>query len=145
MILNIKGGDNVARCEKCSLKNSCFAKGEFVGSCIAEKYLSMGGNKYYSEFKSKLVSEINFYLKAEKIPEISELFEIPGEYINLKYPLESGEKTAFLRNDTVFFGNRIEFADLGVCFGAESFAGFILICSCGRDGSDPELILYKRR
>ena len=63
----------------------------------------MGGKKYYSEFKSKLVGEINFYLKAEKIPEISELFEIPGEYINLKYPLESGEKTAFLRNDTVFF------------------------------------------
>lgn len=92
MILNIKGGDNVARCEKCSLKNSCFSKGEFVGSCIAEKYLSMGGNKYYSEFKSKLVSEINFYLKAEKIPEISELFKIPGEYINLKYPFESGEK-----------------------------------------------------
>lgn len=135
----------MARCEKSSLKNSCFAKGEFVGTCIAEKFLSMGGNKNYSEFKSKLVSEINFYLKAEKIPEISELFEIPGEYINLKYPLESGEKTAFLRNDTVFFGNRIEFADLGVCFGAESFAGFILICSCGRDGSDPELILYKRR
>ena len=127
------------------LKKFLFCKRRFRRNLYSRKVFKHGRKKYYSEFKSKLVSEINFYLKAEKIPEISELFEIPGEYINLKYPLESGEKTAFLRNDTVYLGNQIEFADLGVCFGVESFAGFILICSYGRNGSDPELILYKRR
>lgn len=127
------------------LKKFLFCKRRIRRILYSRKVFKHGRKKYYSEFKSKLVGEINFYLKAEKIPEISELFEIPGEYINLKYPLESGEKTAFLRNDTVYLGNQIEFADLGVCFGAESFAGFILICSYGRNGSDPELILYKRR
>ncbi len=55
------------------------------------------------------------------------------------------EKNAVLRNDTIYLGNQIEFADLGVCCGAVCSAGFILICSYGRDCSDPELILYKKR
>ena len=38
-----------------------------------------------------------------------------------------------------------EFADMGVCYGVAADAGFILICSYSVNGSEPELILYKKR
>ena len=39
----------------------------------------------------------------------------------------------------------IEFADLGVCYGVVADASFILICSYSMDGSEPEIVIYKRR
>ena len=65
--------------------------------------------------------------------------------MNLEYPLPSGEKVRILDDNNIHLGCQIEFADLGVCYGAVADTGFILICSYVLDGSDPEIVMYKTR
>ena len=45
----------------------------------------------------------------------------------------------------IYLGTQIEIADVGICYGVVADTTFILICSYGSDGSNPEIVLFKRR
>jgi hypothetical protein len=55
-------------------------------------------------------------------------------------------KAKFLDDRTTYLGNQLpsELAP-GRCFGVLANMDFILICSYGAEGADPELVLYKKR
>ena len=63
----------------------------FGGRCIAAEYIKLGGLEAYQQFKKKLLDEINVLLAAQEIGAIDGLFELVGEYVNLEYPMPSGE------------------------------------------------------
>lgn len=65
--------------------------------------------------------------------------------MNLEYTLPSGEKVKLLNDKNIYLGTQIEFADLGTCYGVVADMTFILICSYIVDGSEPEIVIYKRR
>lgn len=65
--------------------------------------------------------------------------------MNLEYTLPSGEKVKILNDRNIYLGTQIEFAVLGVCYGVVADTSFILICSYSVDGSEPEIVIYKRR
>jgi hypothetical protein len=139
-----------ANCEKCNFKDDC--KGceatcgmPFGGKCIAAEYIKAGGKDAYEEFKKKLLAEINLLLKAEGIPQTDALYELPGEFVNLEYPIPSGQTVKLLDDKKVYLGCQIEFADMGVCYGVVADTGFILICSYSVNGSEPEIVMYKKR
>ena len=71
------------------------------------------------------------------------LWELAGFYVNLAYPLPSGKTVKLLDDKKIYLGAQIE-GD-GTCFGVIADTAFILICSYGLNGSDPELLLYKKR
>ena len=52
----------------------------------------------------------------------------------------------FLNDQTTYLGNQLE-SELGGerCFGVLANMDFILICTYGAEGADPELVLYKKR
>ena len=66
--------------------------------------------------------------------------------MNLAYRLPSGEHVKFLDDQKTYLGNQLE-SDLGGdrCFGVLAGMDFILVCTYGAEGSDPELVLYKKR
>ncbi len=139
-----------ADCEKCSFNKNC--KGcettcgsPFGGKCIAYEYIKIGGTDAYNEFKAKLKDEINNLLILLGIPQTDALFELCGEYVNLEYSLPCGNTVKYLNDKNVYLGCQIEFADMGICYGVVADSNFILICSYSVDGSEPELIMYKKR
>lgn len=139
-----------AKCEECSFREVC--KGceatcgmPFGGKCIAAEYIKVGGREAYGEFQKGLLSEINTLLKAEGIPEAEALYELPGSFVNLEYPIPGGQTVKLLDDKKIYLGSQIEFADMGVCYGVVADTGFILICSYSVNGSEPELLLYKKR
>ena len=139
-----------ANCESCPSKERCGGCREtcgspFGGRCVAAEYIKAGGLDAYNEFKKRLTDEINTLLAAEGIPPTDSLFELAGEFVNLEYRLPGGETARFLHDKNIYLGAQIEFAGLGVCYGVVADASFILICSYSVNGSQPELILYKRR
>ena len=91
------------------------------------------------------MDEINALLAAHGISAIDGLFELVGEYVNLEYPMPSGEKVKLLNDKNIYLGAQIEFADLGICYGVVADTGFILICNYSVNGSEPELIVYQKR
>ncbi len=105
--------------------------------------LSDGGQ--FEAFKRQLIDEINA-LQIEGMPKVDKLNALVGAYVNLEYPLPGGMKARFLDDRTTYLGNQLESGlEEGRCFGVLANMDFILICTYGCDGADPELILYKKR
>lgn len=132
-------------CGECPLKDNCMCDANSCRTCTAADYIKLGGVEKYCDFKRILLNEINFLLKANNIPEADRLCELQGSFVNLAYPVPSGKKVKFLDDTRVYLGAQIEFADLGVCYGVVADTTFILICSYSVNGSEAELIVYKKR
>lgn len=105
--------------------------------------LSDGGQ--FEAFKKQLIEEING-LSVEGMPRVESLNALVGRYVNLAYRLPGGMEAKFLDDQTTYLGTQLE-SELGGdrCFGVLANMDFILICTYGKDGADPELVLYKKR
>ena len=80
------------------------------------------------------------------MPRLEKLNALVGGYVNLAYPLPGGKSAKFLDDGTTYLGNQLQSErDAERCFGVLANADFILICTYGKDGADPELLLYKKR
>ena len=140
-------GADCGACPNGSACCGCAATGgsPFGGRCTAEAYFRVGGRAADDAYKATLLAEVNALLSSLDLPLAEALYELPGAQINLSYPLPNGKCVPFLRDEDIYLGTQIAFADLGVCYGVVADCSFLLICSYGRDGSMPEVVLYKRR
>ncbi len=110
-----------------------------------KRYRELSDNGQFEAFKKQLVDEINA-LGIEGMPKVQSLSALVGQFVNLEYPLPNGEKVKFLNDQTTYLGTQLEceFGG-GRCFGVLANMDFILIASYGKDGAEPELVLYKKR
>ncbi|MBR3460653.1 MAG: helix-turn-helix domain-containing protein [Clostridia bacterium] len=110
-----------------------------------KRHDELSDNGEFEAFKKKLIEEINA-LGIKGMPRVESLNALVGSYINLEYTLESGMRVKFLNDGTTYLGNQLENElDGDRCFGIAANADFILVCTYGSDGADPELVAYKKR
>ncbi|MDD5899525.1 MAG: DUF3795 domain-containing protein, partial [Lachnospiraceae bacterium] len=97
----------------------------------------------FLKLKEELIHEINDL----KIPDLSveNLNLLNGFYVNLEYQFANGSTVKFLNDRDIYFGNQIERKNRERCYGVVASREFILVCEYGCNGSDPEIVLYKRR
>lgn len=69
-----------------------------------------------------------------------------GGYVDLEYRLPNGKTVKFLDDNATYLGNQLE-GEFGGdrCFGIVANMDFILICTYGENGENPELVIYKKR
>ena len=80
------------------------------------------------------------------MPQLKSLNALVGKYVNLEYTLPSGEKAKFINDNATYLGNQLESeTEDNKCYGILANIDFILICTYGINGANPELILYKKR
>ena len=110
-----------------------------------KRYEELSDDGQFEAFKKQLIEEIND-LHVEGLPRLERLNALVGSYVNLTYRLPSGASVKFLDDNTTYLGNQLE-SELGGdrCFGVLANMDFILVCTYGEGGSDPELVLYKKR
>ena len=144
-----------ANCDECDLfKNKkCLGCKETKGcpfgkKCWIAKYIEMGGFDNYNLLKKDLIKEINT-LNIEGMPKIDELYPLHGEFVNLEYRLPNNNKVKFLNDLEAYLGNQVECEfnsnEYKRCFGILANMDFIMISEYGIDGTNPELIIYKKR
>ena len=105
--------------------------------------LSDGGE--FEAFKQKLVGEINA-LNVEGMPKVEKLNALVGSYVNLPYRLPNGMIVKFLDDNTTYLGTQLECVFGGDrCFGVLANMDFLLVATYGKEGADPELVIYKKR
>ena len=110
-----------------------------------KRFDELSDDGQFETFKKQLIEEIND-LHIEGMPEVKKLNALVGKYVNLEYPLPGGMKARFLDDSMTYLGNQLESKKGDQrCFGVLANADFILISTYGKDGKDPELILYKKR
>ena len=93
--------------------------------------------------KAPIIAEFNA-LGIPGLPEVKDLNALPGAYINLAYPMPGGQAAKMLEDGKVYLGNQLE-AGGDRCYGLAADQDILLVCTYGEGGSDPELILYKKR
>ena len=110
-----------------------------------KRYEELSDRGEFEKFKAKLIDEINAF-HIEGMPKLEKLNALVGAYVNLEYRLPNGERVKFLNDQTTYLGNQLE-SEFGGdrCFGVLANMNFIMVCTYGRDGANPELILYRKR
>lgn len=108
-------------------------------------YSELSDNGKFESFKKELIKEIND-LNIKGMPKLESLSALVGSYVNLSYPLPSGEYVKFLNDNTTYLGNQLEsLEDEKKCYGVLANVEFILISTYEENGNNPQLILFKRR
>ena len=110
-----------------------------------KRYEELSDDGQFEEFKEQLIREIND-LHIEGMPKLEKLNALVGRFVNLPYRLPSGAEVKFLDDQVTYLGNQLE-PEFGGdrCFGVLASMDFILVSTYGKDGADPELVLYKKR
>ena len=110
-----------------------------------KRYDELSDDGQFEDFKKQLIKEIND-LHIEGMPKVEKLNALVGKFVNLEYRLPGGMNVKFLNDQTTYLGNQLESEFGGErCFGVLANMDFILVCTYGEDGADPELVLYKKR
>jgi hypothetical protein len=132
------------KCKGCAETNGC----PFDRQCFIAKYILTGGKEKYNEFKAQLIEEINS-LGVQGMPKVTELFALNGVFVNLEYPMPSGQSLKLLDDGEMYLGAQVESiyndGEVKKCFGIVANLNFILVSEYGENCSDPELIVYKKR
>ena len=110
-----------------------------------KRYDQLSDKGQFDAFKKQLIKEINA-LSIEGMPKVEVLNALVGKYVNLEYNLPNGTKVKFLDDQKTYLGTQLESEIVeGLCFGVLASMDFILICTYEKEGSNPELVLYKKR
>ena len=143
-------------CSECGMKDSCAGCAEtngrpFGGSCMiavcCENKGCMNCGKSFEApcgLKQQLISEFNA-LGIKDMEEVTDLNALHGEYVNLQYTLPGGQKIKIWDNDRVYLGNQICKKNSDRCYGLTADKNYLLVCEYGENGSDAEIVVYKRR
>ena len=127
-MLSICGADC---CTECVRKDEC-------GGCV-----KTGGFEEFKSIKKALTEEFNAL--GIKDLEVKDLNLLNGFYVNLEYPLPNGQSVKFLEDNNVYWGNQIEIPGSDRCYGIVADDNYLLVCEYGCGGTEPEIILYRKR
>ncbi|HBL40718.1 MAG TPA: hypothetical protein DDY98_03770 [Ruminococcaceae bacterium] len=131
-----------AQCKGCTATNGK----PFGGACVAAEQILKGGKESFEAFKKQIIDELND-LNIENMPKITSLVSLCGFFVNLTYPLPNGTECSFLDDKNIYLGAQVESEEKNEqrCFGVVADKDFLLVCRYGENGSNPELICYRKR
>lgn len=128
-------------CKRCNESNGC----PFGKQCFIFKYIKTGGTNNYQLFKKELIDEFNS-LHIPGMPAINDLNALVGSFVNLEYKLPNGQIVKYLDDQSIYLGNQLECEFGGDrCYGIVAGMDFLLVCTYGENGTNPELVMYKKR
>lgn len=131
-------------CKGCIDTKGC----PFGKQCFIAGYIKTGGEENYNLFKENLINEFNS-LGIPGMPKIDDLFALNGAYVNLAYPMPGGNTVKLLDDNQIYLGNQAacEFddGDGEKCFGLVAGMDFLLVSEYGENGTNPEIVIYKKR
>ncbi len=139
-----------ADCASCEVRERCEGCSEIGGcpsgtTCFIAESLRKDKEEGFQSLKRALIAEFNS-LGIPGLPQVEDLNALLGSYVNLAYPLPSGERVQLLDDHAVYLGNQLEsILGGGRCYGIIAAPEFLLVCTYAENGSDPELVLYKKR
>ena len=123
----------------------------FGGSCMLalccdEKGCDNCGRAFEApcRLKEELIAEFNA-LGIEDMEEITDLYALNGAFVNLAYTLPGGQEIRFWDDGRIYLGNQVRKKGSDRCYGLTADENYLLVCEYGENGSDAEIVVYKRR
>ena len=135
-------------CGECNKKNDCggCVKTDghpFGGTCVAAECVRREGLEGLKKIKEMLIEEFNA-LGIQSL-QVKDLNLLNGFFVNLEYTLANGQSVKLLEDDRVYWGNQIEIPGSDRCYGIVADDNYLLVCEYGCNGTEPQIIVYKKR
>lgn len=135
-------------CTACELSKTCKGCAEtngkpFGGDCVVASCYRQKGEEVFCKFKAKLIDAFNA-LGIEDMEKVTDLNALRGSFVNLEYTLPGGQAVKFWDNDKIILGNQLHKKDSDRCYGIAADEKYLLVCEYGCEGSDAEIVVYKR-
>lgn len=143
-------------CSECGLRNECGGCVEtnghpFGGSCMIAACCEKKGCNHCKKcadsvcgLKEQLIAEFNA-LGIEDMEEVTSLNALRGSFVNLEYTLASGQSIKFWDDNRIYLGNQMCRKNSNRCYGLTADEHYLLVCEYGDNGSDPKIIVYRKR
>lgn len=143
-------------CNTCGFKDNCggckATNGHpFGGSCIVAECCNSSecvncGRAFEApcKLKEQLITEFNA-LGIDDMDEVTELYALKGSFVNLEYTLPGGQTIRFWDDDRIYLGNQLHKKNSDRCYGLTADENYLLVCEYRENGSDPEIVVYKKR
>lgn len=93
--------------------------------------------------KEDLIRQFNA-LGIPDMEEITELYELRGDFINLEYRLPSGQRIRLWDDETIYYGAEVCKRNSDRCYGLTADNTYLLVCEYGEGGADAEIVVLKR-
>ena len=93
--------------------------------------------------KEDLIRQFNA-LGIPDMEEITELYELRGDFINLEYRLPSGQRVRLWDDETIYYGAEVCKRNSDRCYGLTADDTDLLVCEYGEGGADAEIVVLKR-
>lgn len=94
--------------------------------------------------KEQFIQEFND-LHIKDMDKVTELHELEGSYVNLKYTLANQQSFQLWKDDEIVLGNQMHKHHSDRCYGLSANDKYLLVCEYGENGIDPEIVVFKRR
>lgn len=78
------------------------------------------------------------------MPEVTELYRLPGSYVNLEYTLASGQKVKLWDDAETYWAAELCRPGKERCYGLTTDGRQLLVCEYGEEGADPEIVVLQR-
>lgn len=143
-------------CTGCELRENCsgcaVTKGyPFSGGCVLAACCLGNGYEHCGEchkeqcrMKEQVMEEFRM-LGIEDMEEITGLNACKGSYINLAYPFPGGQEVKLLDDEKIYLGNQLAKKGSSRFYGIAADESCLLVSEYDADGSNAELIIYKKR
>ncbi len=96
----------------------------------------------HEQLKQKLIAEFN-KLGIPGMPEITELHEYDGFFVNMDYPLPNGTLAKFWDDNKKYYILQVE-KNNDRCFGLTGDEQHLMVCEYGRDGESAQILVFKK-
>lgn len=93
--------------------------------------------------KEQLIQKFNA-LGIKDMPEVTELHELKGDFVNLECKLPNGQRAKILDDSKTYFGAELCKKDSVRCYGLAADEGQMIVYEYGDGGSEAELVIWKR-
>lgn len=145
-----------ADCAACALRDTCagcvptdghpFGGDCPLAACCRERGCGQCGGcpELPCGLRQRLIAEFRALGIAE-LAELTALYALKGELINLEYTLPSGQTAKFLKDENLYLGSQVRKADGDRWYGLAADADFLMVCEYGDGGAGAQLVAYKRR
>lgn len=138
--LSICGAD----CTVCPMQGECNGCKKTDGApfgipCMVAKHCKNGS---LCALKTQLITAFRSQ-GIEALSGLNELFALRGAFVNLEYTLANGSKVQLLEDNKIYLGNQLD-GENGRCYGLAADEEYLLICSYGENGVNPEIEVYRK-
>lgn len=93
--------------------------------------------------KDELIQKFNS-LEIPGMGELTELYELKGDFINLVYTLPSGQQVKLWEDGKTYLGAELCKEGSERCYGLVADERYLLVCEYGNGGSDAEIVCFVR-